>query len=149
MPARASSTSIDGSSDAHLAADVQDRLPVVLELAACVINPMTRHDRSTRLRDGPAVILLHPRRNRNPHQIERARELRAEIGDARRAPALPLDAFFVEDRGAVIERVEQLREAKRVLRQDGELQRSHHLFDNLVEAGRLEHQPPQPSVARR
>ena len=39
---------------------------------------------------GIASVLLHPRRNFNPHQIERARQLRPEIGDAGRAPALPI-----------------------------------------------------------
>ena len=47
---------------------------------------------------------------------------------------------------AMIERVEQLREAEGVLRQRREFERPHHLIDDFVEPRRLEHERPQ--VAR-
>src|SRR5207248_1517998 len=95
------------------------------------------------------AIVLHPGRDFNPHQVERARELAPEIRDARRTPELSIRAFFLEDRVAMIERVEHLREAEGVLRQGRELQRLHNLFDDLVESRRFEDEGPQGRVFSR
>ena len=49
----------------------------------------------------------------------------------------------------MVERVEQLREPERVLGQHRELERPHHLIDDLVEPRRLEHQRPEVVGRRR
>ena len=51
--------------------------------------------------------------------------------------------LLVQNRRLVIEAIERLREAERVLGQHRELQRAHDLLDDLVEPGRIEHQAPQ------
>ena len=114
------SIGIVGIEDARLAADVKDRLPVVFELPAG--------------RDANDGHGLHSIRNVDAHQIERARELRAHVGDAGGAPPLPIRALLVEDRVPMIERVEGLRQPERVLGQDREFERSDDLLDDLVEA---------------
>src|SRR5918996_3966043 len=83
--------------------------------------------------DSAVQWLLHTCWNFNPHQIERARELRAVICDARRAPALAVPLLLIEDRVPMIEGVEHLREPEGVLCENGELQRSHDLLDDIVE----------------
>ena len=57
------------------------------------------------------------------------------------------DTFLVQDRRVMIERIELLRQTERPLGQHRELERPHHLFDDFIEPGRLEHQRPQVLVA--
>src|ERR1700726_2458892 len=90
-----------------------------------------------------AAILLHTLWNRNPHQIQRPCELCTNMRHARRPPSFPARALFVENRVPMIEGVEQLREPKCVLGQHRELERSHHLIDDVIQTGRFEHQLPQ------
>ena len=47
----------------------------------------------------------------------------------------------------MVERVEQLREPEGVFRQHRELERPHHLLDDIVEPRGLEHQRPQAVLA--
>ena len=79
----------------------------------------------------------------DPHQIERAGQLVPEVDHRRRPPSPDVVALLVEDRGAVVERVERLRQREGVFRQDRELQRADDLLDDLVEPGGLEHQRPE------
>jgi hypothetical protein len=68
-----------------------------------------------------AAMLLHPRGDCNPHQIERLRELRPDVGHAGGPPSSSLGPFLVENLVLVVEGVEFLRQAEGVLRQQGEL----------------------------
>jgi hypothetical protein len=56
-----------------------------------------------------------------------------DVRDAAGPPEPPVGPFLGEDRIAMIETVEHLRETKRVLRQPRELQRADDLIDDLVE----------------
>ena len=114
--------------DANLAAGVENRLLVVFELAA---------RRNRNMSHG-----LHPGRNVDPHQIEGAGELRSEVRDARSAPPAARSVLLVEDRIPMVERVEQLREPERVLREDGEFERADRLLDDLVEPRGFEDERP-------
>src|SRR5262245_10189682 len=91
--------------------------------------------------------MLHSRRHVNPHQIERARELAPHVRDAGCAPPLSIEILFPQDRRAMVERIEQLREPEGVLRQHRKLERPHHLFDDIVEARCLEYHGPETMVA--
>ena len=92
------------------------------------------------------AIVLHPHGNFNPHQVERAGELGAHVRDAGGPPAFPILALLVQDRVAMIEPVEQLREAERILRQHREFEGAQHLLDDVVEARRLEDEVPERVV---
>ena len=110
--------------DARFAADVKNRLPVVLELpAGCDANDCHGS---------------HSIRDVYAHQIERARELRAHVGHAGGAPPLPIRVFFAQDRIPMVERVERLRQPEGVFGQTRELQRS----DDLI-------RPPRPGAMPR
>src|SRR3989442_10817003 len=80
------------------------------------------------------LLLLHPRRGFDAHEIERARQLRAHVRDAGRPPALPVAARLVQNRISMVERVEGLRQPERVFGENGELERSHDLFNDFVES---------------
>ena len=77
------------------------------------------------------------------HQLERLRQLRAVVGDRGGAPESARLALLVEDRIAVVEAVERLRQAERVFGDDRQLQRANRLVDDLVEPRGFEHQPPE------
>ena len=128
--------------DADLAADVEDRLPVVLELAARVM-PMSGHDelRIVYIRVGTSIPI------RSSARVSCARTYATPAARQRFRSA----SLLVEDRIAVIERVEQLREPERVLRQHREFERPHDLLDDVVETRRLEDDRPEVvrSVSRR
>src|SRR5215207_2878053 len=91
--------------------------------------------------------LLHAGRNDNTHQIEHAGELLSEIFDPGGTPAPDVLPLFIDDRGAVIEGVEELSQPEAVLGQHGELERADDLFDDLVEPRGFEYQRPQLVVA--
>src|SRR5262245_29052664 len=86
---------------------------------------------------------LHPLRHSTTHEPQRARHLRAIVSDGGGAPHLRVTTFLVEDRVAVVERVERLCQAECVLGQHREFQRANRLIDDLVEAGSLEDEAPQ------
>ena len=88
-------------------------------------------------------MLLHPRRNCNPHQFEGPHQLRSEVSHAGRPPQLSIGPILVQNRVFVVERAEQLRQAKRVFSQPREFQRADDLLDDLVETGCLQHYRPQ------
>ena len=83
--------------DARIASHVQDRLPVVFELAA-------RRD-ADYSHNGDAIV-LHPTGDFNAHQLERPGQLVPEVRHAGRAPAFAGAVLLVQDRIPVIERVE-------------------------------------------
>ena len=120
--------------DAHLAAGVKDRLPVVFELPARG-NGDERH---IYIRDGTSIPIN-----------SRARQLRPEVRNPGRAPPFPLDLFLAENLVPMIERIEHLREPEGILRQDREFERSHDLIHHFVEPRRLEHERPQVQLVYR
>ena len=120
---------------AHLAAHVQYRLPVVLELAA-IRDTDERHSvRARYIRAGTSI----------PIRASARVELVPDVRHGGGAPAFQLRALLAENRVAVVEGVEHLGEAERVLRQAGELERPHHLIDHVVQPRR----PRAPSPSNR
>ena len=67
----------------------------------------------------------------------------AIVGDRRRAPEPRVLPLLVEDRVAVVEGVERLRQAERVLREHRQLERPDRLLDDVVEPRRFEDETPE------
>src|SRR5262245_20467303 len=76
---------------------------------------------------------LHLGRHAASQRIECACELRTVKRDGGRTPPAGVLALLVEDGILVIEAVERLGKAERVLRDDGELEGPHRLFDDFVQ----------------
>src|SRR5688500_12596028 len=86
---------------------------------------------------------LHSGRNVDPHEVQRASELVAEVDDRCRAPASYVVALLGEDWRPMVDRVERLCEREGVLGEHRELERPDDLFDDLVQPGSLQHQRPE------
>lgn len=95
----------------HLAADVEHGLAIVFEL-------FTGGDSDERHNwFGDLAGRLHADRHLDPHEIECAGQLLADVGDTRRAPQATIGALLIQDRKLMIERAEELREPERIFSQ--------------------------------
>src|SRR3954452_17151125 len=85
----------------------------------------------------------HLRRNGRSHELQRFRQLRPVVCDGSGSPDACLLTLLVENRVAMIEAVERLREAERVFRQNRELERSNGLIHHIVQPCGLEYEAPK------
>ncbi len=103
---------------ARALADLEDACAParLLDRGDVVIQPAASRDANGGFHKGLAAPCLHLLRHVRPHELERLGELRPVVGDRRRPPGACVHALFIDDRIAVIERVERLRQAEGVLR---------------------------------
>src|SRR5690606_28086357 len=104
--------------------------------------PCSIASRSSRGR-GPLPPLSHPRGHGAPHQIEGDGELAMDVDHGRRAPEPRIVALLAKDGLTMVEGVERLRQAERVLRQERQLERTDGGIHDFVESRRLEHEAPE------